>query len=164
MHPLRLLVVLGLVLAVGAPDADACKCCGPCSKYDKQRIKYPKVAKPGVYMRAAGGTFKSFTRSKVVAFLTGAAWDAVLPGGTRYPADMKAPPKLRFVDAAKITARSRTTNDVRLVVVRRIEYREAEQITLIEVDNERFALVACEAVPKRMCLSRRNDLDFEPVE
>ena len=158
MKPVRFLLVLALVLCARSPVADACQQGSPCP-HPRLSVKRPYVAKPGLYMRAAGTTFRSFTRSKVIAFLTAATWDPVLPSGATYSISIKPPPKLRFRDAAKRTTQS-AQSDVRVVHIRRIEYREADKVTLIEVDGDRYALETCSA-HKRMCLTLRNDLHFE---
>jgi hypothetical protein len=158
---LRSLVVLLVVLAAAPKAADACAVGSPCLKYRKPDI-YPRVIRqqPSEYVRTSGGTFRSFTRSRVVSFLTGAQWNPntlgmPVPAGVKV---IKAVP-IRFVDAAHAVRTNRT--DLRIVLVRRIEYKDG--VTMIEVDNEIWALAKCEN-RNRMCLTQRNDLSFTPPE
>ena len=161
---MRALLVLLALLAAAPRSADACAVGSPCLKY-KRPPDMPAVIRQqtSLYTRRSGGAFRSFTRSKIVAFLTGAQWDPPSQPPALKQGYVKVIPALpiRFVEAEHAT-RTLTHNDVRLVLVRRIEYRKG--VVMIEVDNQVFALAPCDG-KKRMCLSLRNDLSFDtPVE
>jgi len=161
---MRALLVLLALVAVAPRSADACAVGSSCLKY-KRPPDMPTVIRQqaGLYTRHSGGTFRSFTRSKVVAFLTGAQWDPPSQPPVLKQGFVRVIPALpiRFVEAEHAT-RTLQSNSVRVVLVRRVEYRKG--VVMIEVDNQVFALAQCDG-KKRMCLSLRNDLSFDaPVE
>ena len=156
---MRSLLVLFAVTVASAKPADACAVGSPCTKY--KHMYEPSIVQvtPSIYTRHTGTAFRSFTRSRVVAFLTGAQWDPVImPVALKNPYQRVIQPvSVRFVEAERATRTLQSTRQ-RVVLIRRIEYRNG--VTMIEVDNDIYALQPCDG-KKRMCLSLRNDLSFD---
>jgi hypothetical protein len=156
-----LLVLLALLVATERPAA-ACAVGSQCTKY-RQNPGVVRV-KPTVYTRVSGGVFKSSTRSRIVKFLTGSRWDPNLTAIPAYPRAQVVRSDPMFFSEARDAVRvdpHQARFHARIVLVRRIESRDG--ITMIEVDNDIYALEPC-ADKKRMCLTLRNDLSFEPVQ
>ena len=142
---MKWLLFLALALAVGTATASACPP-GPCLKYRNFHPNPPPVPVPVIntYVRTARAEPPRFSVRAITSFLTSSTWDAFQPQALPVP-------HLRFVDPARAV---RTTANERVVLVR--EIRQDQDLAVVSIDGEEFALYRCMDASRRYtaCLTR----------
>jgi hypothetical protein len=134
-----------LAVVLGSTVASACPP-GPCLKY--RHMQPPPVPVPVIntYVRTVRAEPPRFSVRAVTAFLTGSTWEAFHPLNA-----LVAVPHLRFVAPDHAI---RSTPIERVVLVR--EIRQDEDLAVVSIDGEEFALYRCldSAHHTTACLTR----------
>jgi hypothetical protein len=157
LDPLIMSRSLVVAIVVGAFAAPAAACPpGPCSKY--RHLEAPPPVVITTYRRAIRDTPPAFDRKKVIAFLTGASWDPVIPPQPASASMFPPPfaPWIRFVEAARMTKAMLGDVGARTVLIREISSDDG--VTFVGVDGQMFALERCKDVANdwSSCLVRRD--------
>jgi hypothetical protein len=147
-----------LLLSLPTP-ADACPAGRPCNKY--KTVQQPAPVQH--YKRATAAAVPRFSEARVAKFLAAATWQpvpALVPAATnvRYvPA-----PRLKFLDASRVTTTPANKPGERIVLVRRLAQRDGA--ILIDVDGVVHTLGPCDGAKRFACLVPRPDLPFDPPD
>jgi|JI10StandDraft_1071094.scaffolds.fasta_scaffold02666_9 hypothetical protein len=147
------MVALGALFAATAPDAQACPCCGPCSKYD-QRMQAPEeLPLADTYVRAQPAPLGRARGARLMRLLTGATWrpQAGAPVGSA---------NLQLVDPRAVASTLGVPVGTRTVLVRNVIRRDRR--ALIAVGGVLYRIAPCRDGRRMSTCLVRTDLAPTP--
>jgi hypothetical protein len=154
MQRLAWWIALGIVAVtavVTAPAADACPCCGPCSKYDHMLPAPEEAPLAAVYVRAQPAQLGRARGARLIRLLTGSIWRP-------QAGSMVGSANLVLVDPRAVAAAQPVgVTTTRTALVRTVIRRQGR--ALIAIDGVLYRIDACRD-GRRMttCLVRTDEV------
>jgi hypothetical protein len=128
------LAVFALVTVAAVKSADACPCCGPCNKYNFDRLERAEPVE--VYVREKAAAMpRPAKRAKVMALLTGSTWRA------RRPAKVRALGRVRIFDGSDVPDSIELEADVSQQIVRDVALEDGH--FFVELGGGRYQVSSC---------------------